>query len=217
MELGELSELIKSRRSIRKWQDKEVPESLLLQALELATHASNAGNRQNWRFFLIMNRGVIGRIADAVQASADLVASWPEGRKMGPEAVGYAQRAAFFRSAPAAIAVATPQYQSIADKILELRHDRDPEAARMRAGRNSSCAGIQSAASAIAILLLIFQKMGLGACWMTGPMQAKEEIEKILGVQPGHDLVAFIPVGYPAEKPDLKPRQPIPEVCTVIR
>ncbi len=111
MELGELSELIKSRRSIRKWQDKEVPESLLLQALELATHASNAGNRQNWRFFLIMNRGVIGRIADAVQASADLVASWPEGRKMGPEAVGYAQRVAFFSSAPAASTVATPQYQ----------------------------------------------------------------------------------------------------------
>ncbi len=216
MELGELSEVIKSRRSIRKWQDKEVPESLLLQALELATRASNGGNRQNWRFFLILNRGVIGRIADAVQGSADRIASWPEARKI-PEAASWAQRTGFFRSAPAAIAVATPRYQSTADQILELRENRDPEAARMRAGRNSACTAIQSAASAISTLLLVFHKMGLGAVWMTGPMQAKEDIEKILGVQPGLDVVAFIPVGYPAEKPDLKPRQPILEVCTVIR
>jgi len=33
MELGELSQLIKGRVSIRKWQDKPVPEALLLEAI----------------------------------------------------------------------------------------------------------------------------------------------------------------------------------------
>jgi nitroreductase len=59
--------------------------------------------------------------------------------------------------------------------------------------------------------------MGLGAVWMTGPMQAKAEIEKILKVPPEMDLVAFIPVGYPAEIPPLPQRKPVSEVSRVIR
>ena len=39
MKTDELGELIKSRRSIRAWQAKAVPESTILQAIELATYA----------------------------------------------------------------------------------------------------------------------------------------------------------------------------------
>ena len=56
MKLTELSDLIKGRRSVRVWQNKAVPEDLLLQAIELATYAPNAGNQQNWRFYVILKR-----------------------------------------------------------------------------------------------------------------------------------------------------------------
>jgi nitroreductase len=46
METAELAKLIKSRRSIRFWEDKPVPEELLLQAVELATWAPNGANAQ---------------------------------------------------------------------------------------------------------------------------------------------------------------------------
>jgi nitroreductase len=59
--------------------------------------------------------------------------------------------------------------------------------------------------------------MGLGAVWMTGPMQAKGEIERILKVPAGMDLVAFIPVGYPAEEPPLKERKQVRDVCEIIK
>jgi len=39
MNFEELSQLIKSRRSVRNWQDKDVPDEVLKQALELATYA----------------------------------------------------------------------------------------------------------------------------------------------------------------------------------
>jgi len=52
---------------------------------------------------------------------------------------------------------------------------------------------------------------------MTGPMQAKAEIEKILKVPSEMDLVAFIPVGYPDESPESRGRRPVKEVCEVIR
>jgi hypothetical protein len=50
---------------------------------------------------------------------------------------------------------------------------------------------------------------------MTGPLQAKAEIERILGVPEQMDLVAIIPVGGPAETPN-RDRKPVSEVCKII-
>lgn len=216
MESRELEKLIKSRRSTRKWQDRDVPEELLLRAVELATRAPNAGNQQNWRFYVITNRKVVQEIADSVQSVANLVASWPEAEKLG-----YTSRqrdnASFFRTAPAAIAVAASRYQSNVDQILEMREKFDPDAARIREWRNTADPRIQSIGSAIAYLTLVLHEMGIGAVWMTGPMQAKGEIEKLLRVPEGMDLVTFIPLGYPAETPSFRDRKPVGEIAEVVK
>ncbi len=216
MEFTDLAKFIKGRHSIRSWQDKEVPEELLSQAVQLATWAPNAGNKQNWHFYIIINQDTIKTIADAVQASVDKIASWPEAEKF--EAVAkQRQRASFFRSAPAAIVISAGQYQSPMDQILAVREETDPWARQVRQWRNLSDSRIQSTASAIAYLLLILPHLGLGAVWMTGPMQAKGEIEKILKVPADMDVIAFIPIGYPAESPTPKERRPVGEVSEIIR
>jgi nitroreductase len=217
MELADLEKLIKSRRSIRRWQDKKVPEELLLKAIELATWAPNGGNQQNWRFYVIVNRDTIKTIADAVQASADRMASWPEAEKFGMGASGQRRRAGFFDTAPAAIAVGATQYQSPVDQLFAAREKIDSHARQMRQWRNIANSRIQSVASAIAHLLLVLHQMGLGAVWMTGPLQAKGEIEKILKVPSGMDIIAFIPIGYPDEEPISRGRKPVSEVTEVIR
>lgn len=217
MEFMELESLIKGRRSIRRWQDREVDPDRLVQAVELATWAPSGGNRQSWRFYIILNKDTIMSIAQAVQESAEEIAAWPEAREVGPEVAGWSKRAAFFRGAPAAIAVAVEQYQSLADQLLSARGSADPRANQMRSWRNAANSRIQSVSSAIAYLLLVLHQMGLGAVWMTGPMQAKGEIEKIVGIPQNMDLVAFIPVGYPAESPDSRGRRPVHEVVGIIR
>jgi len=216
MEFDDLTTLIKGRRSIRRWQDKEVPSRLLTKAIELATWAPNGGNRQNWRFYVIVNRNTIKSIADKVQNTADQMASWPEAQQFANEVSRWRESASFFRSAPAAIAVAAAQYNSIADKILAARGKTDRQARQVRVWRDTANTRIQSVASAVAYLLLVLHKMGLGAVWMTGPMQAAGEIEKILQVPPDMNLVAFIPVGYPAETPEPRPRRPVEEVCEIV-
>jgi nitroreductase len=135
---------------------------------------------------------------------------------MGDMARSIVQISDFFRNAPAAIAVTTSQYQSPVDKILESQEKTDPRAAEMRRWRNLAGARIQSAGAAIAYMLLVLHQMGLGAVWMTGPTQAKGEIEKILKVPPQMDFIALIPVGYPAESPAARPRKPVKEVCELI-
>ncbi len=212
-----LSNLIKSRRSIRKWQDKPVPEDLLLKALELATHAPNGGNHQNWHFYLILDKAIIGSIADAVETTANTVGSWPELIKLGDAAKRQVRNSGFFRTAPAAIAVTTGQFHSPVDQACAEREKTDPRAAQIRGWRNIADSRVQSAASAIAYLTLILHQMGLGTVWMLGPVQAKREIETILKVPAGMDFVAFLPVGYPAESPEPRPRKPVKEVCEILR
>ena len=52
---------------------------------------------------------------------------------------------------------------------------------------------------------------------MTGPMQGKGDIEKVLKTPPGRDVLALIPVGYADESPVPKDRRPFNEVCEIIR
>ncbi len=234
MQLDDLANLIKTRRSIRVWQDKDVPEQLLLNAIELATWAPSGGNQQNWRFYIIKNKAILKAIADAVQVKADLINSWPEAKQFAPPprpaaapagagprpGVGMSgppRGAGFFASAPAAIAVAAAKYQSQADLILEAREKIDPRAAEIRRWRNIADSRLQSIASAVSHLVLILHQMGIGSVWMTGPMQAKAEIERLLKVPPELDIVAFIPVGYPAESPVTRGRKPVAEVTEVIK
>ncbi len=213
----DLGELIKTRRSVRKFQDKPVPEEVLLKALELATWAPNGGNQQAWRFLIVTNKGLIEKVADAVKGKTELMSSWPEAKKFGDTVDRWRKTSDFFRGAPACIAVLMGRYSSIADQILRARGETDAVAREIRSCRQVGSSSLQSAAAAITYLLLILHYLGLGATWMAGPLQAKKEIEKLLGVSPEWDFIALIPVGYPAETPELRPRKAITEVVQFFR
>ncbi|WP_369018455.1 nitroreductase family protein [Thermatribacter velox] len=51
----ELSEVIKSRRSVRKFRSEEVVEEDLKEILEAARMAPSAGNLQPWKFIVVRN------------------------------------------------------------------------------------------------------------------------------------------------------------------
>src|SRR4030042_5120209 len=116
MKTGDIAELIKGRRSIRRWLDKPVNEDMLLQAIELATWAPNGGNQQNWFFYVILNKKVIKSIADVVQNRADYFASLPEADQIGENLTRMLKRSDFFRNAPSVIAVAASHYKSHVDQ-----------------------------------------------------------------------------------------------------
>jgi nitroreductase len=225
MEISDLAKVIKGRRSVRAWQDKPVPEDLLMQALELATWAPNGGNQQNWHFYVIFNKETIKAIGDAATTGRNLMTSWPETKEMGgfpappPPAPGQPPAAprSPFSSAPAVIAVGTMRTENPMERLFAARAKVDPKAAQMHEWNATVAARIQSVSAAIAYLLLVLHQMGLGAVWMTGPLpQSKGEVEKLLKCPAGMDIVALIPVGYPAETPT-RTRKPIGQVCTLVK
>jgi nitroreductase len=217
IKIEELGELIKTRRSIRKFQDKPVSEDLLVKAIELAGWAPNGGNYQPWKFLIITNRELIHKMGDAVKAKTELMASWPEAVICGGMLERWKKTSDFFREAPACIVVLMGRYSSIADQVLRARGETDPVARDIRSYRQIGNSSLQSVAAAITYLLLIFHTLGLGTTWMAGPQQAKKEIEHLLGVTPEWDFVDLIPVGYPAETPKTAGRKPVNEVIQFFR
>ncbi|KKM10499.1 hypothetical protein SY88_12440 [Clostridiales bacterium PH28_bin88] len=211
----EFDALVRTRRSIHRWQDREVPDELVEECLELATWAPNGGNKQPWHFIIIKNKKILQEIALAVNRTTKLMMGWPEAADHMEILNKWERNESFFVDAPVAVAVCIGSYKSIPDRILEMRPD-DPDSIAMRNSRQKASSRLQTAGAAVATFLLALHQRGLGGCYMTGPIQAKEQIERILQVPEGMDLVALVPLGYPLEVPPVPPRKPLREVISYI-
>jgi nitroreductase len=216
MEMQALEKLIKGRRSVRQWKKQDVSDDLLKKAIELATWAPNGGNFQGWRFVVVKNPAVIQKMANAVQSVTDKVAGWPEGAPWKEEIERQQKRSSFFGNAPVCLAVFVNKYESVMDKVLTARESVDPEAKQILSFRGSAPTAIQSAAAAVATMLLVLHNAGLGAVWLANPLSAKKQIESILKVPADLNLVCLVAIGYPAEAPQ-KDRRPVEEVLEFIR
>ena len=215
MDIQELENIIKGRRSVRRWKSQEVPDDVLKKAVELATWAPNGGNFQGWRFIVVKNRQMIETMANAVQAVADNIASWPESAAWPEEMERARKNASYFRNAPVCIATFVGRYQSAIDKALEVRGPSDPAAGEIRAFRRTAPTSIQSIAAAVATMLLVFQQMGLGAVWLGAPLMATKELNAILKAPANMDLTGLVAVGYPDESPK-RDRKPVEQVMEFI-
>jgi len=222
VETTKLIKLIKTRRSIRSFQDKPVPEALLIKAIEAAIWAPNGSNYQNWRFFIILDKKVINIIADAVQMGVKTIMSWPEMADAGPPP----RIDVLLRKIPALIVVATVRssnpdprakksYGDFEDDAIAKRANTDPEAKKMFERYQVGGPLVQSTSAAVAYLILVLHQMGLGSLWMAGNLYTMADIEKILKFPAGMDVVTLVAVGYPAVIPT-KDRKPLNEVCQII-
>ncbi len=69
---------------------------------------------------------------------------------------------------------------------------------------------IQDCAAATQNLLLAAYSLGLGTCWV-GAFD-ESAVSDMLRIPRNVRAVALIPIGYPAEKPDMPPRLPLGQV-----
>ncbi len=60
-----LMQIIKGRRSIRRFKPDPIPEEDLREVLEAAIWAPSAGNTQEWKFFVVRDPGLKRRLASA--------------------------------------------------------------------------------------------------------------------------------------------------------
>ena len=66
----EALEAIRTRRSIRAYQDRPVPEELILKLLAAAMQAPSARNQQPWQFVVIDDRAILAKIPPFIPNAA---------------------------------------------------------------------------------------------------------------------------------------------------
>ena len=66
--MNEVLEAILTRRSIRKFAEKPIPQEQLEDIVNAALHAPSAMAKKTWKFTVVTNRGIIQKLAAAVSA-----------------------------------------------------------------------------------------------------------------------------------------------------
>jgi len=194
-----MEDLIRGRRSVRRYRRDPVPPEVIDRLLELATWAPSAANRQDWEFVVVSSPETKGAMAAAVREEWEGMLSVAEAESLASELRHYVRNFDWFSFAPVVIVVTTKSPESYLDFLCG-----------HRAGAVHG--GAVSAAMAAQNLMLAAHAMGLATCCLTGPVGAEERLRRILGLGNRRDLVCLLTLGYPAEEPEPPPRKPASDV-----
>lgn len=203
----ELKEAITRRASIRTFKDNPVPVEDLKELVRMGGQAPSVNNYQPWKFYAITNKNMLGQMAEKVKEKTEQIPE-NESKVSGNIKSQVEWFSTFFENAPALIAMVMDEYESVLEKGVKISHHD------INIMRNYP--DIQSAGAAIQNILLAAVDMGYGACWMSAPMIAKEELEEIIDIEKSTHLIAFVAVGVPAKAIKPKGKKPVEEIFRLI-
>ncbi|MBI5548566.1 MAG: nitroreductase family protein [Deltaproteobacteria bacterium] len=205
MKPKELLELIRSRATVRAFEDRPVSRDLLVRLLEAAIRAPSPTNRQPWKFSMVTARDVRTQLVEATHSA---IADIRETIAKGPHPDHLADYWGYFvRPMQSATAFVVVSYRQFPDTLAHLVRDAgaDPAAFVTCDHWNGE---ISAASAAIMQLLLQAHAEGLGACWMSGPLLARARICELLRIRPPWRMLGGIALGWPAQAPVPTPRKP---------
>ncbi|MEW6622674.1 MAG: nitroreductase family protein [Bacillota bacterium] len=197
----DLMEVVRTRRSIRKYKPDAIPQDLLREILEAARLAPSGVNRQPWRFVLVAD---------------------PQLKKL-IKAASFNQR--FVEEAPLLVVCCADlqayKSENVRKRVTELidigalakesinwypQENDDEKTLLTKYGLGVTL----NVAIAVEHLVLAAASFGLGTCWVQ--RMKPEEIRNILGLPDNMLVVALLPMGYPAEDPGPRPRLSLDEI-----
>lgn len=192
---SDLETLLRSRRSVRVYQNRPVSRELIEQMLEAARWAPSPHGRQPWRFVVLTRLELKTRLADYMGET------WQQNLEMdGQDAAIVNIRLEKSRQrilhAPALI---------IPCLYLE-DLDRYPDEQRQA---DETTMAIQSLGAAIQNMLLTAYDLGLDAGWMCAPLFCPEVVCEALDLDTRLIPHALITVGYAAADPKRRERLPL--------
>jgi nitroreductase len=184
------AELLKSRRSIRDFQDKEVPLKIVEEILQESTFAPSASNGQPCRFSIVNCKNTIKALSD--ESKENLLEDYAKNKtSLNPAYVDVLKDANFnvFYNAPCVIFI----IGSSSVRSLDV-----------------------DCALAASYMMFSAVERGLGTCWINLGSQIRDpQLKAVLGIPDGCRIVAPIIIGYPKAIPAASERH-IPQILRVI-
>lgn len=175
-----LFDIIKSRRTVRKFKSTRVPKEHILKILDAARFAPTAGNQQPWKFLVIQNREVL----DKLQKEALLWYLDKYKKKRKPSEEEFAKTKESLQklldnvlSAPVYVAVLVDSKARYPDYIL---YD------------GTLVAGY---------LMIAARALGYGTGFFT-TFFPEAEMKQFFNIPDKYKLICFTPIGIPYEWPE---------------
>lgn len=191
----ELFDAMKNRRSIRKFKSDPIPDALITQLIEAAQLAPSGSNLQPTRFIVVKSDAVRAQFSEAtplpfVSQAPVVIVSCVDLESLG----SMGTRARELMEAGA-----------FADTPLDKMDPESYAKSRSMMDKASAEAYLRlNAAIAIDHITLRAVDLGLGACWVM--MFNQDKVKQIIGLGDNYNVVALIPVGYPDQNPNPRPR-----------
>jgi nitroreductase len=196
-------DVLKNRRSIRRFHDRAVPKEVVCRLIEAATWAPSAGNRQNWEFAVVTSAAVKEQMAEKVRAEWKRAIDHPDLTAVA-EAMGeYSKHFDWFSQAPVLVVLSAKSAEGFMSRMFGA-------AAMDVAGTRTSVA------MAAENLMLAAHALGIGSCCLTAPLAAHEAMKALLGLGARQVIVCLIALGYADEEPAPPPRKAWDEVVRFI-
>ena len=208
-----LEQIIKTRRSVRRFRAEPVPESIVHLLMECARWAPSATNRQPWRFIAVTGRESLEALAGIIAARIEDIADRAVAGGQQDAALklrDFGHYATFFKNAPLVIVCVAEPYRS--------RFTREIFEPLKLAQEAWPLESIKSVCCAVQNLLLAAHALGYGACPMSLPgILAGEELKKHLGLRAEEEIVMVVPVGRPESTPPAPGRKEISGILSWVR
>ncbi len=192
-------EPIRSRRSVRRYLRKDVPDVAVERVLEAARWAPSPHGRQPWRFAVVTKSEAKERLSDAMGEE------WRSNLQMDgqdPEVVQKRLEGSRRRLEDAPVLLLICLY------LEDLDAYPDPERQQ-----NETTMAVQSLGAAAQNALLAAYDQGLDAGWMCAPLFAPEKVAEALGLDPALVPHALLTLGYAeGDPPKRRGRLPVDEL-----
>ncbi len=207
----ELKAVIEKRASIRMFTDEPVDEGDIKEMIRRAGLAPSINNSQPWKFIAITNHQILDTMGSIVQKK--VLEYFPhENIKEKMLAQAKVLRfSSFFMDAPLLIAVEMSPYETVIEELLKGRDLNPDDVNRLRNYPN-----IQSIGAAIQNLILSAFDLGYGACWLSGLLIARNELEDLLDIKSPNMLAACVAVGKPRENITQRDKKPFDKIFRLI-
>jgi nitroreductase len=214
-------EAILKRKSIRVYQEQDVPQEDLLQILDAGRLAPSGKNSQNWHFLVVRSPEVKKQIAQAIIDKTEEVASLmdqkdPEkGNRFRSFTKAYTLN---HLAAPVWILVYAKSYTT--SGYEELRFAGYPKEVLDQLLQRSP--SMQNIGAAMENMTLQAVELGYGSCWMTGQNYAADEIEQVISrgtvfqKKEGSFLACMLVLGVPQGEAKSPAKKPLSEICTFL-
>jgi nitroreductase len=172
-------ELVKKRRSFRRFKSDPVPKEILEKVLDAARYPPSAGNSQPWEFVVVQDAATKESITQSITSG------YKEIRKADPTMYWAVAVQPHLSTAPVLIIVCGDR------RLQETYPVHLPREVLLR----------QSLAVSIYTLQLAAASFGLATAWATMQTESREtKIRKLLGIPDVYTVDHIVPLGYPDEE-----------------